>query len=90
MVIGLAESQLASEERLRAPGAEGDPRDPPQSLEPLDSCEYLALRGEDEISALMCNARRWAVPAVRERTGECVGTVRISGASLTMLSWAMR
>ena len=53
MIIGLAECDLASETLLRAPGEEGHPSAPPQSLQARDAYEYLTLRGSEESSVLI-------------------------------------
>ena len=53
MIIGLAECPLASETLLRAPGEEGHPSAPPQSLQARDAYEYLTLRGSEESSVLI-------------------------------------
>ena len=53
MSIGLAECDLASEIMLRAPGEEGHPSAPPQSLQARDAYEYLTVRGPEESSVLI-------------------------------------
>ena len=53
MIIGLAECDMASETLLCAPGEEGHPSAPPQSLQARDVYEDMTLWGCEDIIVLV-------------------------------------